>query len=198
MLLERRNFLVKERVAFLKVTDHYDIFDPETGDQIGFAQEKIGTFAAFLRIFLMKLKSVFPTTIVVKEDDDSEPVITIKRRFALLRNYVDVIDSYQKQVGFFKSKIFSLEGGFTVHNPSGEQIAVVKGNWKNWDFQLLDMNGNELGRVNKKWEGMLKELLTTADTYVISLSDKIGTNEGLAALLLAASLAIDIVFNEVN
>jgi uncharacterized protein YxjI len=196
MLLERRSFLVKEQVAMLKVTDRYDIYDPETGNQIGVAQEQIGGFAKFLRIFLMKYKSMFPTTVVVMDEGASEPVITIKRRFAVMRSHVDVIDHNQTQVGFFKSKLFTLGGGFTVHSPSGEQIADVKGNWKGWDFQLLDMNGNELGRVNKKWAGAMTEIFTSADNYVISLNDSIGTNQGLAALLLAASLAIDIVFKE--
>ncbi len=196
MLLERQTFLVKERVAMFKLTDHYDIFDPESGEQIGFAQEKIGGFAKFLRFFFSKYKTMFPTTVEVKEDDESDPVITIKRRFAIVRYQVDVIDKNEKFVGSFKSKLFSLGGGFTVHNPEGEQIADVQGNWKGWDFKLLDMNGNELGRVNKKWAGMMKEMFTSADNYVISLDESVGANPGLAALLLAAGLAIDINFKE--
>ena len=196
MLLERQTFLVKEQVAMFKLTDHYDIFDPESGEQIGFAQEKIGGFAKALRFIFSKYKTMFPTTVEIKENDESDPVITIKRRFAVLRSQVDVIDQHEKCVGSFKSKLFTLSGGFTVHNPEGEQIADVKGTWKGWDFQLLDMNGNELGRVNKKWAGMMKEMFTSADTYVISLNESVGSNPGLAALLLAAGLAIDIVFNE--
>ena len=196
MLLQRQTYLVKERVAMMKLTDRYDIFDPESGVQIGFAQEEIGTFAKVLRVLLSKYKSMFPTMVVVKEDEESEPVITIKRRFAVLRSQVDVIDQNQKEVGFFRSKLFTLGGGFTVHSPTGEQIADVKGNWKGWDFQLLDMNGNELGRVNKKWAGAMKEIFTSADNYIISLNESTGTNPGLAALLLAAGLAIDIVFKE--
>ncbi len=30
MLFQRRRFLVKERVGLLKLTDTYDIFDPDT------------------------------------------------------------------------------------------------------------------------------------------------------------------------
>jgi hypothetical protein len=38
-LLNHRVFLVKERVATLKLTDTYDIFDPATNRQIGIAKE---------------------------------------------------------------------------------------------------------------------------------------------------------------
>ncbi len=171
MLLDRRTFLVKEQVAMLKMTDRYDIFDPETGQQIGFAKETIGTFAQLLRLVINK--QLIPTTVVIKEDDSSAPVVTIKRGFSLLRQNVQVFDQHETLVGVFRSKIFSLGGGFTVHNPEGEQIADVKGNWKGWDFKLLDMQGKELGKVNKKWAGALKEMFTSADNYVISLSDDV-------------------------
>ena len=196
MLLDRRTFLVKEQVEFLKFKDRYDIFDPESGVQIGFAQEVVSSWVMILRILASNMKTMFPTTVVVKETEDSEPVLTIKRSFSFLRSKVDVIDQHQTCVGFFKSKIFTIGGGFTVHSPDGEQIADVKGNWKGWDFKLNDLNGNELGVVNKKWAGALKEIFTSADNYVISLNESVGSNQGLAGLLLAAGLAIDIVFKE--
>ncbi len=39
MLLDKSTYLVKERVAMMKLTDTYDIFDPATGQQIGIAKE---------------------------------------------------------------------------------------------------------------------------------------------------------------
>jgi hypothetical protein len=38
--------------------------------------------------------------------------------------------------------------------------------------------------------------LTSADNYVVSLTDLSGANQDAAALLLAASLSIDLVFYE--
>ncbi len=53
-----------------------------------------------------------------------------------------------------------------------------------------------LGVVTKKWAGVGKELFTTADNYMISLSDRAPSGPDHAPLLLAAGLAIDIVFKE--
>ena len=53
-----------------------------------------------------------------------------------------------------------------------------------------------LGTVTKKWAGIGRELFTSADNYMIALSDASQANPGVAALLLAAGLAIDIVFKE--
>ena len=45
MLLSYRRFFVRERVAMLKLTDTYDIFDPATNAQIGVAKEEPPTWA---------------------------------------------------------------------------------------------------------------------------------------------------------
>ena len=50
--------------------------------------------------------------------------------------------------------------------------------------------------MTKKWAGLGKELFTSADNYMISLSDASGSNPTMAGLLLAAGLAIDIIFKE--
>lgn len=194
MLLERSTYLVKERVAFMKFTDRYDIFDPESGQELGFARESISTLSKIMRVFINK--QLLPTRIVIKENEESDPVVSISRGFTFLRAKVSVQDESGKEVGFFRSKLFSLGGGFTVHEPEGTQIADVKGNWKGWDFKMTDMQGKQLGVVNKQWAGALKEIFTSADNYLIKLDESISSNSGLAALLLAAGLAIDIVFKE--
>ena len=54
----------------------------------------------------------------------------------------------------------------------------------------------ELARVTKKWAGLGKELFTSADNYIVALSDSEVHSDRQAALLLAAGLAIDTVFKE--
>ncbi len=133
-----------------------------------------------------------PTTIRVYEREGAPPVLTLKRNVALFRPSVTVEDARGVQLGRFQGKFFSLGGGFLVFDPNGNQFGDVKGDWKGWNFQLLDGAGRELGLVTKKWAGIGKELFTSADTYIISVTDpKVGNG-----LMLAAGLAIDIVFKE--
>lgn len=194
MLLGRTTYLIKERVALMKLTDRYDIFDPMTGEELGFAKEKISGFMKLMRLFVNR--HVLPTSIVVQEEEESDPVVSLRRGMTFLRAKVRVFDENGKEAGFFRSKLFSLGGGFTVHEPGGKQIADVKGNWKGWDFTMKDMDGNLLGAINKQWDGASKEIFTSADNYLIKLDNNLSENPGLAALMLAAGLAIDIVFKE--
>ena len=60
----------------------------------------------------------------------------------------------------------------------------------------LASDGTELGKVTKKWAGLGKELFTSADNYVIALEESKTQLPEAGPLLLAAGLAIDIVYKE--
>ncbi|MCX6138002.1 MAG: phospholipid scramblase-related protein [Ignavibacteriales bacterium] len=194
MLLNNRTFFVKEQVAVLKLTETYDIFDPATREQIGVARDEPTSLQKYARLVVQK--RMLPTTIRVYEQNSTIPVITLQKKAGLFRITVIVLDARQNEIGSFTSKIFSLGGGFFVNNRIGNRIAEVKGDWKGWNFRFLDHSGNELGIVTKKWAGIGKELFTTADNYLISLSGSAVSTPEIAALLLAAGLSIDIVYKE--
>jgi len=192
-LLNRRIFLVKERVAVLKLTD-YDIFDPTSNQQIGLAKEVTPLWVTLLRLLIDKGR--LPTRVNIYEDETQPPVASIHRGFTFLRSKIKVVGPGGKPLGYFKSKLISIAGGFLVYDNHDQQVAEVKGNWKGWDFRFLSKGGREIGAVTKKWSGLGKELFTSADNYVISLSDIGSAGPEAGALLLAAGLAIDVVFKE--
>jgi uncharacterized protein YxjI len=193
-MLNRTTFLIKEQVAFLKLTDRYDIYAPETGQPIGFAREQVGWFMHLLRLLVNK--QMLPTRVEVREREDGPALLAIRRGFTLFRSKVHVLDREGREIGYFKSKILSLGGGFYVFDSQDKQVAEIKGDWKGWNFKMLGADGRELGTVTKQWAGLGREFFTSADNYIIALADGTPANPGLAALLLAAGLAIDIVFKE--
>jgi uncharacterized protein YxjI len=194
MLLARRQFLVKERVSMMKLADTYDLFDPTTGAVIGVARDEPAAWAKWLRLLVSK--QLLPTTVRVYESESGPAKLVLTKAPAFLRPTVVVLDANGRELGRLRSKLFSLGGGFWVHDPSGQPIAQVKGDWKGWNFRFLDQNGGELGQVTKKWAGLGKELFTSADNYLIALADASGGRPDTTAMLLAAGLAIDLVFKE--
>lgn len=189
-------YFIREHVGFMKLTDTYDILDPETNQQIGLAQENPGTFFKWMRLLVKK--QLLPTAVEIKENENSPPLLTIRRGFTFLRAKVQVLDQSGQELGFFKAKLFSLGGGFYVFDKAGTQVAEVKGDWKGWNFKLVDATGKELGTITKKWAGIGRELFTSADNYIVALNENLSQNPAILALLLAAGLAIDIVFKERN
>jgi len=193
-MFERKTLLVKERVGFLRLVDTFDIYDPLTGAQIGIAREKTGILLKLLRLLINK--RLLPTRVEVRERDDTPVLMTLRRGASVLFARVRVRDALGMEIGVFKSKLFSLGGGFHVLDAQQQPIADVKGDWKGWNFRFLAPDGSELGRVTKKWGGLGKELLTSADNYIIALTEGRQFAQNTAMLLLAAGLAIDIVFKE--
>ena len=190
-MFDRKAFLVKERVGFLKLSDTYDIFDPSTGTQIGIAREQIGPLLHVLRLLINK--RLLPTVIEVRENETGPVVLSI-RRSAL--SQVTVQGRTGGELGRFKAKLFSLRAGFRVFDRSEREVAEIKGDWKGWNFRFLNADGAEIGKVTKQWAGLGKELFTSADNYVIALDERLPMAPDAAALLLAAGLAIDTVYNE--
>jgi len=193
-MFKLKTFLIKERVGFLKLVDTFDIYDPSTGAQVGIARENIGILVKLLRVLINK--RLLPTTVEVREREDGHVVLTITRGLTLLRSHVTVTDSVGKQIGLFKSKLFSIGGGFHVLDGLQQPVAEIKGDWKGWNFRFLTPEGNEIGKVTKKWAGLGKELFTSADNYVIALNETAAIRPDAAPLLLAAGIAIDTVYKE--
>ena len=195
-MLNRKTYFIREHAGVLKLTNTYDILDPETQDQIGVAKEKPGALMHVLRFIWDKEK--LPTTVYVYEgsdpNDEQKQLFSNKREFSLFLPKVSVRDAAGTEVGSFKSKVFGIGISFRVLDARGEDVASVKGDWKGWNFSFLDGSDNEIGTITKKWSGVGKEMFTSADNYFIALNDE--PDPAVATLLLAAGLAVDTVYME--
>ena len=195
-MLNRKTYFIREHVGFLKLSDTYDILDPETQVQLGIAQEKPGLLVHLLRFLIDK--RLLPTTVSVYEgsnaEDENRLLFTLRRGFSVFSPKVEICGKDGKAVGFLKSKPFSIGGAFRVHDAAGREFAQVQGDWKGWTFKITDSAQREIGTISKKWAGMGKELFTSADNYVIALNGE--PNPGSAILLLAAGLAVDTIYKE--
>jgi uncharacterized protein YxjI len=192
-MLDRKTYVVKERVGFMKLASTYDLLDPVTGAVIGVAKEEPPELVKYLRLIVNN--AWLPTTVNVYDREGGQRLLWIERGVALFRTPVHV-HSRTGSLGYFKKKFLTIGMSFIIFDNQDREVGMVKGDWKGWNFQLLGAQGEELGRVTKKWAGLGKELFTTADTYVITLSDAAAGRTEVAQLLLAAGLAIDTVFKE--
>jgi len=192
-MLDRKTYVVKERPGVMKLTDTYDLLDIDTGQPIGIAKEEPTGMVKYARLLVNN--KLLPTVVNVYEREGEPPVLSIRRGAAFFSPKV-LVWSRTQQIGYFKRKMFTIGHSFRIFDMQDREIGLVKGDWKGWNFQLLGMNGEELGRVTKKWAGLAREMFTTADTYVIALSDMAAGRPEIAQLLLAAGLAIDTVFKE--
>ncbi len=194
-MLDAQRYFVKERVKFLRAYASYDIYegDDESPDPAGTAEEKVGTLQQLLRWFVSK--ALMGTLIEVREKPDDALVFTISRGWYIFRSRVEVRDGQGELVGYFRSKVFTIGGGFHVYTPDDRHFAEVKGNLIGFNYRILTPDhAVELGHVTKKWGGVAKELFTSADTYAVELSEDLQEQPIAKMLVLAAALAVDMIF----
>jgi uncharacterized protein YxjI len=192
-VLEARRFMVKERVKFLKTHHTYDVYDGDTSEPIGTAEEVIGPVTRLLRWFVSK--RLMPTTVEVREKPDDSLVFTLRRGWYVVRARVEVEDSQGSPVGYLTSKLVSWSGGFHVYDRHDRHFAEVTGDLFGFNYRVVTPGGGvELGRVTKKWTSVVKELFTSADTYMVEVNEDLDEQPLAKMLVLAAALATDMIF----
>ena len=193
-MLEHNLFIIKEKVKILSAVQSYDIFDDD-GDLIGTGHEAIGVLTQICRWFMSK--QFLPTALEVREKPDDSLVFTIRRGWYLFRSRVEVLDSQGELIGYFKSKFFTISGGFHVYDKNDKHFAEVKGKLLGWNYRFLTPDHSvEMGKVSKKLGamGILKEMFTSADTFGVEVSEEFADEPMAKMLILAATLAIDLIY----
>jgi len=77
---------------------------------------------------------------------------------------------------------------FALQNPAGDDLGTIDAeNWRSWNFAIDDAQGIEVGRITKSWAGVLKEMFTTADHYVMEVTG----SPDLRFLMVAAAAGVD-------
>jgi hypothetical protein len=157
-VLDRNKFVIKEKVKIFSAIQSYDILDAETGELIGVAQEKIGPITQVLRWFMSK--QLLPARLEVREKPDDSLVFSLRRGWYIFRSRVEVLDSQDHLIGYFKSKFFTISGGFHVYDKDDKHFAEVRGKLIGWNYRFLSPDGKvQMGQVTKKlgMMGVLKE-----------------------------------------
>lgn len=192
-VLNRNLYLVKEHVGMFKASNNFDIFDLETGEEIIFCREpNLGFFSKMLRFTDYKRMTPFNVEL---RTTSGELILTVERGVSLFLSSVDVRDEDGDRIGGFKQKFFSIGGAFRVLGENDEELCALKGKWTGWDFRFM-AGERELAHVTKKWGGLGKEMFTSADNYVLEISEDVPPDNPLRQLIMAAVMCIDMVLKE--
>ncbi|MFT7642196.1 MAG: hypothetical protein ACI9G1_003953 [Pirellulaceae bacterium] len=192
-VLNRNLYFVKEHVGMFKASSNYDVLDPETSEIIlQCREESLGFFTKMLRFTDYKRMTPFDVQI---RTPSGEPVVRVKRGISIFLSKVDVLDESDSRIGGFKQKFFSIGGAFSVLGANDEPLCDLKGKWTSWEFNFM-AGDNLLAKVSKKWSGFGKELFTSADNYMLEISEDVPPDNPVRQLILGAVMCIDLVLKE--
>ncbi len=186
-------FVIDEKIAAFKLSNAYKVYNGE-GQEIGAIQERKPFTYILLEFALSKRMVPFELDIL---NVDGKCIAQLKRGLTLFMSKVQILNEAGAPIGSFKQKFTLLKPKFTLVDNLVQEIAIIKGDWKAWNFEITDAAGQKIGTIDKKWNGMAKELFTTADKYAVNIDPSV-TDENTRIAVASVAAAIDMILKEGN
>jgi uncharacterized protein YxjI len=190
-LLQNNDFLIDEKVGMFKFENQYKIFNDE-GHQLGRVQQRMSLGQKFLRMIISP--AALPFKIEIYDEKDAM-ILKVSRGWTFWMSKIAIEDAQGMILGYVKQKFKLFTPKFEVLDSQNMLLAELKGDWKAWDFNLNNTQGQTLATINKKWNGAMKEIFTTADKYKVSIDGTL-VNDTLKKIILSSAITIDMVLKE--
>ena len=179
--------VVNQKAKLIEMSNEYAVYD-QHGVQIG-AVRQVGQNVAKKLLRLVSSVDQYMTHKLQVVDMQGNVVLALTRPAKIIKSRILVEDGDGRPLGEIVQqnmigKIrFSIEaGGATIGSINGE-------NWRAWNFNIQDAQGNEVARITKTWEGIAKTMFTTADNYVVHIHQALP--QPLHSLVVASALSVD-------
>jgi uncharacterized protein YxjI len=192
-LLTRNVLVINQKAKLIELKDEYRIRDEE-GNDIGYIREEDQSVVKKAARLVSDLDQFFTHRLAVY-DRGGTKIVELLRPRKFMKSRVEISDGQGLPVGtivqrnVFGKKRFSLEGA------AGHVLgAITAENWRAWDFAIEDATGAEVGRITKKWAGLLTEGFTTADNYVLEVSGQVSPE--LRLMMLGSAAGVDLALKQ--
>ncbi len=176
-----------EILTGFEVKNRYVIRD-SGGADLYLAAEQGGSFLG--RQFL---KNARPFTIHVLEPDGTA-VLRVQRPFRFIFHEATVFDASGAVLGTVKRRWSWIRRVFDVLDADGAKVFELFGPILHpWTFQIR-VDGQSIGKITKKWSGMLKEAFTKADNFGVTFPRDLDPRAKV--ILLGAVFLVDFMYFE--
>jgi len=166
----------------------------EAGEKLGLAAEEGGGFGAMMgRQFFGHCRKA---TVHIY-DNQGQPLGRGEKPFRWFFQRMEVFDGDQR-LGAVERKFSWLKRRLVVENAAGEPVMEIVGPillLGRGTFKLM-FQGQEVGRISKKWGGLLREAFTDADIFGVECEPTVPAE--LRKILLVATFLIDFTYFENN
>ena len=186
-LLDQRLFVVNQKAKLIEVNNEYAIFNRD-GVQIGLVRQ-VGQSAWKKVARVVSSLDQFFTHHLQVVDSSNNVVLTLTRPAKFMKSKVIVSDGSGEEIGQIVQKNMIGKIHFALVAGGAEVGSINAENWRAWNFNIKDAQGQEIARITKTFEGVLKTAFTTADNYVVSVHREL--SDPLRQLVIASALSVD-------
>jgi Scramblase len=143
-----------------------------------------------------KLKSFFPgkselsARAVLLTTPDGAPLLVVDKQVG--RMLTTVLRPGGEVVGTFRTERVGRR--YKLRDGDGKPLGEISVDLGRSNFAISDVDGNRVGHVRKKFNGIATHLLTTADKYAVEIDDPVP--EPLRTMVVATAIAMDLTLHE--
>jgi uncharacterized protein YxjI len=179
--------VVNQKTKLVELNNQYSVYDQD-GNVIA-SVNQVGQSSLKQAARLVSSLDQFMTHKLEIVDPSGEVLMRLTRPKKVVKSSVIVSDADDNEIGRIVQRKaigkirFALERG-------GATVGMIKAeNWKAWNFRIEDADGNEVARITKTFEGIMRTAFTTADNYVVQIHQQIP--EPLHSLVVASAVSVD-------
>ena len=179
--------MVNQKTKLVELSNQYSVYDQD-GTVIATVNQ-VGQSSLKQAARLVSSLDQFMTHTLEVTDPSGQALLRLTRPKKIGKSSMIVADADDNEIGRIVQRRaigkirFALESG-------GKTIGMIKAeNWKAWNFRIEDGDGNEVARITKTFEGILRTSFTTADNYVVQIHQDIP--EPLHSLVVASAVSVD-------
>ena len=179
--------VVNQKAKVLEVISQYAVFDG-AGRQIASVNE-VGQSTAKKVLRVVSSLDQFMTHKLEIRNATGQVDLILTRPRKVFKSTVVVENGAGQEVGRIVQENMIGKIHFALQS-GGQTLGAIKAeNWRAWNFRIEDATGNEVARITKTFEGVLKTMFTTADNYVLQIHRQLP--QPLLALVVASALSVD-------
>ena len=180
-----------EILLSFEMKNSYDVFDEHQQPVLRVREQGIGFVSLLKRLFLGPLR---PFTANVDDIGTDVVEMQLDRPFRFFFHRLEVRASDGTLIGAIQRRWSWLRRIYEIEDASARVIATLFGPiLKPWTFEI-QVGGQTLGAIRKRWSGLGKEMFTDADNFGVDLAGV--TDPTLRVLAFAATVLIDVVHFE--
>jgi len=179
--------VVNQKTKIIELNNQYSVYDQD-GNVIATVNQ-VGQSSLKQAARLVSSLDQFMTHKLEVNDPTGAVLLRLTRPKKIVKSSMVVSDADDNEIGRIVQRKaigkirFGLEAG-------GKTVGMIKAeNWKAWNFRIEDDDGNEVARITKTFEGIMRTAFTTADNYVVQIHQDIP--EPLHSLVVAAAVSVD-------
>lgn len=176
---ETNNYFVDKKDSF---QEHYNVYNDKR-ERIGRIKQKLTILQKVLRVTLNK--TWLPFCVEIRSANGGLEASILKKGI-FSKAEIIVQDASGKKIGIISNKSKNFKPKFKILNNANQVIAEIGDVWKKSNFIIIDSLENQIGSIDKKWTGAMKNVVRSKNSYNVSINAKYSNIEEKVAILSSA------------